>query len=600
MDDRPTPHLIELFDNQVDRFPDETALIVDGARISYRELRDRARTLAAQLVGAGVNPGDTVACRMAGRADTLAAALAALAAGAAYAAMDPAMPEYRIGQMLANLQPAVILADGESTTSGAATVVNPPAPGAEPATEWPDGWRQVDGDSTFHIVYTSGTTGTSRGVLIPHRAVINRLQWMWETYPFQSGDTAVWHKSAALVASPWEMFGALLQGVPTLAVEHETVLDPQALWRTLTEVGATHFLAAPALLAGLAEEAAADPARPCRLRFLSTSAESISPELVHTLHARFPRAVVVNMYGLSECASNVTVYDTAALAPSASKVPIGRPISGCSVLVVDGRLRPVPIGVEGEMLVSGACLATGYLGEDELTAKRFITVDPGDGQTVRMYRTGDRARLLPSGALEYAGRTDDQVQVRGFRVELGDVQAALELHPEVSKAVVRSVSGADGTELTAFLEGDSVDLADVRAFMQQTVPQFMLPSRYLVLQRIPLTASGKVDMAALDELESGPATADEEAHVAPRTATEEMIAGVWTKALRRESVGVHDVFFDIGGQSLMAARIMSQLRGSFGLALPIRLLFDHPTVAELAAIVDQRLHEELKSMQSGG
>lgn len=596
-------HVIAVFDEQADRRDDSVCLRFDHSQTSYGELRRRAQAIAAQLSAHGVTAGDVVAYQVERTADLLAVPLAILSLGAAYSFVDPTYPANRSRQILTHLAPTCLVTEASKPELGweghqlhLADVNSSAGEGV-----WPDGWRSTLADDPFHIVYTSGTTGTPRGVVVPHRAVNNRLAWMWQDYPFQTGDLACWHKSPALVASPWEMFGALLAGVPTRVLEVDTVIDPQALWQTLVQDQVTYFLAAPALIEGLLAEADTEP-ESSSLRFVSSSAEQIAPATVRRFHARFPGTVLLNMYGLSECASNVAAFDTRAMSEQAARVPIGRPIAGSRIIVVDGRLRPVPLGVEGEMLVGGDCLATGYLGDDELTAKRFITIDFGDGRPSRMYRTGDRARLLPDGSLEYMGRTDDQVQVRGFRVELGDIKVALEQHPGVGAAVVRARADAlGGTRLVAYVEenGGALDIAELRRFAQGQLPQFMLPNEYVVLTRMPLTRSGKVDMAALDDIDK-PADAPQAEYVAPRTPAEELIAGIWTEVLGRERVGVAENFFDIGGHSLLGTRMLSRVRSTFGVSLTVRVIFDRPTVEGLAEAVEEELINELESIKVEG
>jgi amino acid adenylation domain-containing protein len=596
-------HLIARFEARAAAGPDACCLRLTDGHVTYERLRRRAQDIATALTGAGVRPGQVVAYQVAGGEDMVAAALAILSAGAAYAFIDPTLPVERIRRIHADLRPAGLLVDRADRAVAAAepaVIALPPGAGDRPGS-WPDGWRRVDASAPFHVVYTSGTTGQPRGVVVPHRAVSNRIEWMWRTHPYVDGDLTCWHKSPALVASPWEMFGGLLAGVPTRVVPPDVLLDPQLLWETVAGEGLTHFFASPALIDHLLDEAERAPERGCRLRLVSSSAESIGAETVRRFHRRFPGTVLLNMYGLSECASNVAAFDTARLPESAARVPIGRPISGARIVVVDGRLRPAPIGVEGEMLIGGDCLAIGYHRDEALTARKFVEVDFGDGCARRMYRSGDRARMLSDGSLEYMGRTDDQVQVHGFRVELGEVRAALECHPRVARAAVRALGdGGDGPRLIAYVEAPAdLDLAEVRRFLQLHLPQYMLPLEYRRLDAMPLTRSGKVDTAALDELET-PARPDDAEPAAPRTPEERVVADIWRQVLGRERIGVHDVFFDVGGHSLLATRVVARLRAAFDIRLPVRVIFERDTIAGLAGAVEEALRDQIEAADVGG
>jgi amino acid adenylation domain-containing protein len=580
----------ELFERQAERTPTATAYVFGDEAITYAELNARANRLAHHLRALGVARETPVALCTRRSFDMVVGLLGIMKAGGAYVALDPEYPALRLHGILEDVRPPVLVLqsavdrfdaypgtkvyldrDREALDRCAASN---PASATTP-------------DDLLNVVYTSSTTGQPKGALITQHAVLNRLCWMWEDYPFRPGDVAVVQKSYALVAATWELFGALLRGIPTLLLSEDEVLEPARLWQVLVRHRVSHLLSSPAFLERLLDEAEAHPGQWGTLRLATTSAEPIAPAQVGRWRAAFPDVPLLNLYGSTECASNVTAYDTRELPADAVRCPVGRPLANIEVYVVDERLRPVPIGVVGEMCVSGACLARGYLGLPQLTAERFVASPFVEGE--RLYRTGDLARIGADGVIELLGRSDDQVNVRGFRVELGDVETALAQHRHIAKCAVRLYEGDGRRRLLGYVVArDTVSTSAVRRFLQDRLPEYMIPSEFLFLDALPLTPSGKVDRKALPAPSHDRPDLDV-AFAAPRTAIEDGLARVWAEVLGVERVGIHDNFFELGGHSLLATQVVHRTRGAFGVDIPLVSLFRSPTIADLAPEVEERL-----------
>jgi acyl carrier protein len=327
-----------------------------------------------------------------------------------------------------------------------------------------------------------------------------------------------------------------------------------------------------------------------QLRHWVSSGEALPVELCRSFAEKLPQSTLVNLYGSSEVSADVTCYDTRQAA-SSSRIPVGRPIANIQIYLLDSHLRPVPIGVAGELYVGGEGLARGYLNRPELTAEKFIPDPFSDEAGARLYRTGDLARYLPDGNIEYLGRIDHQVKIRGYRIELGEVEAALDQHPAVRGAVVSAREDALGDKrLVAYFvvpdRGQEPTTSELRAFMKAKVPEYMVPSAFVGLEAFPLTPNGKVDRKALPAPDPSGFRA-ENAYAEPRTPAEEALAGIWEEVLGLERVGIHDDFFELGGHSLLAVRVMTRLNRHFGVEVPLRVLFEEPTIEGLALAVTQ-------------
>ncbi|HEX7242221.1 MAG TPA: amino acid adenylation domain-containing protein, partial [Longimicrobiaceae bacterium] len=454
------------------------------------------------------------------------------------------------------------------------------------------GWRArgepgggaVSPDNLAYVIYTSGSTGTPKGVLVTHRGVVNYLSWFDREVLGAEGFELPLVSRLSFDAHVRQLFPPLLRGEAVRVLPEETVADPRALLAEISGRGRASFGGVPSLWSAMVELVRSGEApRPEGVKAVLLGGEALSDELVERTRALFPDAAVWNHYGPTEA----TVNTTAARVDGAERVDIGRPIANVRVYLLDASGGPVPVGVPGELCVGGAGVARGYLGRPELTAERFVP-DPFAGEPgARMYRSGDRARWLAQGRLEYAGRVDEQVKVRGFRIEPGEIEAVLERHPAVREAVV--VVRED--RLVGYVVAESGAVAsppELRGWLAERLPEYMVPSAVVVLETLPLTPNGKVDRRALTAPEPAP---DGAGHAAPRTPAEEIVAGAFAEVLRAERVGVDQDFFALGGHSLLATRVVARIRSALGVELPLRALFEAPTAAGVAERVDALLRE---------
>ncbi|MFF0489755.1 non-ribosomal peptide synthase/polyketide synthase [Nocardia sp. NPDC004068] len=553
--------LAALFAERVRRAPDAPALTFEGTTLTYRALSDRANALARYLLDRGAGPGTCVALALPRSLDLVVAVYGVTLSGAAYVPLDPDHPRARIQDMLATARPVCVLTELPDL-SGIDTA---------PVTD-ADRPRPSRPSDTAYIIFTSGSTGRPKGVAVPQSAIVNRLLWMQAEYGLTAADVVLQKTPATFDVSVWELFWPLQIGARLVVAEPGGHRDPAYLADLIAVEGVTvaHFV--PSMLAVfVAEEAAAQCVS---LRMVFASGEALSPRPAHRLR-ELTGAELHNLYGPTEAAVDVT-YHRVTDADTES-VPIGRPVANTRVYVLDNRLRPVPPGVTGELYLAGAQLAHGYVARPDLTAERF-TADPFAGpEGGRMYRTGDLATWTADGELKYLGRTDFQVKLRGLRIELGEIEAALTAIDGVAGAVVAHL---DET-LVAYLvaaPGVALDVDLVRARLTERVPGYMVPAVVMVLDEFPLTASGKLDRRALP----APVFAATEFR-APTTSVEEAVAGTFADLLGLEKVGADDDFFALGGNSLLAARVVARLGALLGARFPVRLIFDAPTVTALAA-----------------
>ncbi|MFZ6028539.1 MAG: amino acid adenylation domain-containing protein [Chloroflexota bacterium] len=582
------PHLPggihRLFERQVERTPDSVAIVFEGQSLTYAQLNQRANQLAHYLQGLGVGPEILVGICLERSLEIVIAIQAVLKAGGAYVPLDPSYPVERLAFMLADANVPVLLTQSGllgslSYYSGHLICLDQedpaiaPMPTTNPASE-------VTCANLAYVIYTSGSTGRPKGAMNSHRAIYNRLFWMQKAYGLTSADRVLQKTPFSFDVSVWEFFWPLLNGACLVIAPPEAHQDSAALVHLIAREKITILHFVPSMLRQFLEEPGLEGLD--SVRHVICSGEALGADLLPRYHARL-KAALHNLYGPTEAAVEVTYWDCPSQGP-VSVVPIGKPIDNLKIYLLDGALQRVPVGVPGEIHIGGVGLGRGYWNRPELTAEKFVpnpfTQEPGQ----RLYRTGDLARYLPDGNIEFLGRMDFQIKLRGFRIELGEIEAALNAHPLVQQAVVLAIGEGTDKRLVAYWvckPGDANEARPLQAFLQEKLPVYMQPSTYVVLDRLPLTASGKVDRRALPVPETVRPDL-KEALVLPRTATEEILAGIWSQVLKLPQVGVNDNFFDLGGHSLLATQVISRLRQAFQVELPLRVLFEAPTVAGIA------------------
>ena len=577
----------QLFDAQAELTPDAVALICEDRQLTFRQLKTRANQLANYLKQQGVGAEKIVGICMDRSLDTILALLGVLKAGGAYLPLDPAYPRERICFMLSDAQPVLVLTQQHRRD----VLIEHEVAVVCIDTDWEqiaaygDESPMTDSslESLCYVIYTSGSTGQPKGVLNLQRGAINRLRWMWEQYPFAAGEVCCQKTSLNFVDSVWEIFGPLLKGVPSVVIPDEIVKDTVSLVEMLSRKGVTRITVVPSLLRMILDLDMDLQAQLSKLKYWTTSGEVLTEELLETFVRRLPEAVLLNLYGSSEVAADVTSWEMGQQNDSAT-VSIGRPIANTQIYLLNSDLQLVPVGVAGELYVSGAGLARGYHERPELTAERFIP-SPFGPAGARLYRSGDLARYRPNGAIDYLGRTDHQVKVRGFRIELGEVEAVLREHDAVNEAVVMVREDIPGDKrLVAYVvpaDPPRDITGELRSYMKAKVPDYVIPAAFVQLEEFKLTGSGKVDRQALPVPDQSRPTL-QEAYVAPRNELEETIAQIWREVLGMERVGIHDDFFEIGGNSLLAMQIIAKVSNTLDVYLPLHRLFDTPTIAGLA------------------
>ena len=557
-----------LFAAQVTRVPEAVAMTCDGRSMTYRQLEEASNRLAHLLAGHGVGPGQCVALLFSRCAEAIVAMLAVLKTGAAYLPMDPGLPAERIGFVVADAAPIAAITTTElaERLHGFDVVVidvHDPAVDAQPSTGLP----APAPDDIAYLIYTSGTTGVPKGVAITHRNVTQLLGSLDAGLP-GAGVWALCH-SLAFDVSVWEIFGALLRGGRLVVVPESVTGSPQDFHGVLVAEQVSVLTQTPSAVAAL-------PAEGLESAALAVVGEACPAEVVDRWASG---RVMVNAYGPTETTMCVAI--SAPLAAGSGVPPIGAPVPGAALFVLDQWLRPVPAGVVGELYVAGAGVGAGYVGRAGLTASRFVACPFGEsgaeapGQ--RMYRTGDLVCWGADGQLRYVGRADEQVKIRGYRIELGEVQAALSALDGVGQAVVIAREDRPGDKrLVGYVTG-TADPAEIRTQLAERLPEYMVPAAVVVLAALPLTPNGKLDTRAL------PAAGYQNAgYRAPGSPVEEILAGVFAEVLGLERVGVEDSFFDLGGDSLLAMRLVAAIEIGLDADLSVRTVFEAPTVTQLA------------------
>jgi amino acid adenylation domain-containing protein len=575
----------QLFSEQVARTPENIAVTFGDERVTYRELDERANRLAHYLRRQGVGPNQLVALCLNKSTEMIVSLLAVLKAGGAYLPLDPSNPAERLQFVMEDSSSTHLI-----TTSSFADKV----PVTVPATVLLDADRNailsqpstspdtgVGPQDLAYCIYTSGSTGKPKGALIEHRNVVRLMVNDRLQFTFTSADVWTMFHSYAFDFSVWEMYGALLYGGRLVVVPEQVSKDPVLFLDLLVNEQVTVLNQTPTAFYNLAS---LDQGQSLALRYVIFGGEALRPALLREWKAAHQDVKLINMYGITETTVHVTFKEIDDEHVTKDTSNIGVPIPTTTTYILDDGLRLLPIGVPGEICVGGGGVCRGYLGRDELTRRKFIT-NPYKPEE-KIYRSGDLGKLLPSGEMVYMGRNDDQVQIRGFRVEPGEVQSQLLTHPLITRAEVIAKTMHHGAiELVAYVVvSGNVDVKELRAHVASALPHYMVPSAFVYIDAMPLTPNGKVDYAALPPPDMSGVKL-ERTFVAPRTPEEEVIAAIWKELLGHEEVSVDDNFFDLGGHSLLATQVVSRVRDSLHAELTLAALFESPTVAGLAEVV---------------
>ncbi|MEH1986389.1 non-ribosomal peptide synthetase [Nostoc sp.] len=569
----------QLFEAQVEETPDANALVFDDEQLSYKELNIRSNQLAHYLKKLGVVPDVLVGIYVERSLVMIIALLGILKAGGAYLPLDPSLPQERLNFILEDAQVSVLLTQ-EKLLKHFEDFLNPIicidkdwATITQHSKENPS--SVVKSDNLAYVIYTSGSTGKPKGVLLQHQGLSNLAASQIDVFNIQPINRILQFASLSFDASIFEIVMALQTGATLYLANKESLLPRQPLLKLLREKAITHITLPPAVLAVLATESL--PA----LQTIICAGESCTDDIVKrwwNSQRRF-----FNAYGPTEA----TVWSTVAeISHIIEKPPIGRPIPNTQIYILDKHLQPLPIGITGELYIAGEGLAQGYLNCPELTTEKFVPNPFNDKKGARLYKTGDLARYRPDGNIEFLGRIDNQVKIRGFRIELSEIETVLSKHQSVQKAVVIVKENISGNKYLVAYIVLNVEMQNfsslLRKFLKEKLPEYMLPKAFVMLDSLPLTASGKVDRLALTELDSPASGLIDKTFIAPRTSTESTLAKIWAEVLNIEHVGIYDNFFDLGGDSLLTVRLMKQIHKHFERELPLSSLFLNPTIESLA------------------
>ena len=587
---RPYPHdktVHALFEALAEKQPDHPAVQHNEQVLSYGELNRKANRLARYLKAKGLQTDQIVGLSLPRSNDIAVAILAILKAGGGFLNIDPTYPKERIAYMIENSELQLVI-----TNQQLAQVL--PLQNAQPIlldenqneiAALPDDNPNlaIEPDNLAYVIYTSGSTGKPKGTLLPHRGLCNLFQAQQAAFNIQPQSRILQFASLSFDASVWETVMALLNGATLVYTDQENLLTGQGLHRVLKEQRISTVTLPPSVLAVMPEEPLPD------LRTIVTAGEKCTSDLVQRWnHGR----QFVNAYGPTETTVCASMYETDPQNPM--EPPIGKPIDNFQLYVTDANLMPVPVGVPGELCIAGVGLARGYLKRPDLTAERFVA-NPFSAQPgARMYRSGDLVRWLPDGNIEFLGRIDHQVKLRGFRIELGEIEAVLTGHPKIRDAAVLVREDTPGHQLLVAYyvseDGQALPTPEIKAHLKEQLPEYMVPAVFVHLEQMPLTPNGKVDRKALPKPDQQRDVQSE--YVAPRNESEEKLAAIVSELLNIEKVGVFDNFFELGGHSLLATKFMSRIREQFNVELPLRTLFEKPTVAELAIAIEES-HSDL-------
>ncbi|MBD2559797.1 MULTISPECIES: non-ribosomal peptide synthetase [Nostoc] len=579
----------QLFEDQVERSPDAIALVFEDQQLTYQELNQRANQLAHHLQKLGVRPEVLVGICIERSLEMIIGLLGILKAGGAYVPIDPDYPQQRLAFFLEDCQTKILLTQDKfkqtlprheiqliRLDSEWATIAQEPSD--NPVTG-------IAAHNLAYVIYTSGSTGVPKGAMNTHVGVCNRLLWMQDTYQLTQADRILQKTPFSFDVSVWEFFWPLFTGACLVVAQPGVHRDSAYLVKLIAEQKITTIHFVPSMLAIFLEEQGLEACN-CLKRVIC-SGEALSFNLQQRFFAHLG-AELHNLYGPTEAAIDVTAW-TCDRTSTRQEVPIGSPIANMQMYILDNQQRLVSVGIPGELYIGGVGLARGYYNRPELTAEKFIPHPFSQEPGKRLYKTGDIGRYQPDGTIEYLGRIDNQVKVRGFRIELGEIEAILLQYSGVREAAVLVREEQPGDKhLVAYIVPMSEQVltsSELRNYLKGRMPNYMVPTAFVMLEALPLTPNGKVDRRSLPAPDTVRPELNE-GFVAPRTPVEDLLAGIWSQVLSLERVGIHDNFFDLGGHSLLATQVMSRLYKAFQIELPLRYLFESPTIARLAEHIE--------------
>jgi surfactin family lipopeptide synthetase A len=591
--DYPQKCIHQLFEEQVDRTPDAVAVVFEDRQLTYQQLNCRANQLARYLNHLGVKSDTLVGICMERSLEMIVGLMGILKAGGAYVPLDPEYPQERLAYIMEDTQTPVLLTQEKwvnSLPKLATKVVCLDSDWEVIAQHSQDNCvSEVTIDNLLYVIYTSGSTGKPKGVMIPHHGICNTLYWRQAKFELTARDKVLQTISLNFDPSVWQIFWPLSFGGQLIMARPGGHKDPVYLINEVVKQQITILGLVPSIIHALLEEKGFEKCQ--SLRHVTTGGDALPIELME----RFFNClnldnVLVNCYGPTEASIDVTTW-ICQRQTHYSSAPIGRPIANVQIYVLDKNLQPVPIGVPGDLYIGGSGLARGYLNRPDLTQEKFIPNPFSNEPGTRLYKTGDLVRYLPDGMIDFLGRIDHQVKVRGFRIELGEIEATLSTHPAIQQTLVlvrKDVPGDKG--LVAYFvtnaEQVSPSPSELRSFLQDKLPDYMVPTAFVSLDAMPLNPNGKVDLRSLPAPDTSHFSVSNN-FVAPRTPTEEVLAAIWAEVLNLEQVGIYDNFFELGGHSLLATQVISRSRQAFGLEIPLQLLFETPNIFGLAeAIVE--------------
>ncbi|MEA5498638.1 amino acid adenylation domain-containing protein [Limnoraphis robusta Tam1] len=579
----------ELFQAQVEQNPDAIAIVVENQYLTYHTLNYQSNQLAHYLQNLGITSESFVGVCVERSPEMLIAILAILKAGGAYVPLDPSYPQDRLEFVLKDAKVSTVLISShllDKISHTKAEIITLDNTLQDKISEQPslNPITNTTPQNSIYVIYTSGSTGQPKGVINTHQGLCNRLFWMQNTYQLTPGDRILQKTPFSFDVSVWEFFWPLLNGACLVMAKPEGHKDSHYLVKSIIDKQITTLHFVPSMLQAFLEE---KDLKQCKsIQQVFCSGEALTLELQNLFFKHFD-AELHNLYGPTEAAIDVTAW-TCIRDSKLSTVPIGYPIANTQIYILDSHLQPVPIGVPGELHIGGVGLARGYYNRPELTAEKFIP-NPFNSQKISdsLYKTGDLVRYLADGNIEYLGRLDYQVKIRGLRIELGEIETVLNLHPDIKACrVIAQNYHLNDQYIVAYiilqeplstLEQFNQKLQD---FLAEKLPDYMIPSHFITLDKFPLTPSGKLDQQSLPKLEN--INQKTSVYVAPQNPIEEKIVIIWQEVLKLEKIGIYDNFFELGGHSLLATRVNSRLREAFKMDIPLRTLFEKPTVYSLA------------------